>query len=465
VRLSTHGRCGIALIAVAAAAAVAQPAAAATATPNDPYFASGDQWGLSGYPASIGAPSAWAVSTGAGTLVADVDTGADLGHPDLAGKLVAGARFTDCNGQPSSGSVADDVGHGSMTTGIMAARTNNGQGIAAVAPDAAALIIKVLVRSGEDRGQGCDADVAAGIRYAVDHGAQVINVSIGAEIPLTGTSLLGSQIPAAVRDAAARGAAVALAAGNNSLPLTDYAEVSRVALVVGALGPDGSVAYYSTSGNGVNVYAPGGDDRQSGAGPNAHGLVLSTYRNGAYRAGQGTSFAAPHAAGTLALLMSCGLNAAQARQRILDTAQSGRLNAAAAVSGAGRCGPAGAPTGGGGAPGSVGSPPRAASSSPPGAPGGGGVPDPGAAPVGGAPVPGAVAGTPGPGVLSLSGGGNVAAGAAAPDADAAASETAATAARSPQRAVAIGALAGGIVCIAVLAGRLLRSARRARRRV
>ncbi|HEX3607281.1 MAG TPA: S8 family serine peptidase, partial [Candidatus Dormibacteraeota bacterium] len=234
-------------------------------------------------------------------------------------------------------SVQDDVGHGSMTTGLMVANTNNGTGIAAVAPDAKALIIKVIDKSGK----GCDEDVSAAIKYAVTRGAKVINISLGSDIPLA-PLLSGSGIPDAVRAAAQAGAAIALAAGNSSLPFSDYDSVTDVALVSGALGPDASVAPYSTSGGGVNIYAPGGDSGQPTSGPHAKGQVLSTSTvSGGYKAEQGTSFAAPHVAGVLALLLSCGLNAPQARQRILSTAhQSGgisRLDAAAAVHGAGHC--------------------------------------------------------------------------------------------------------------------------------
>jgi subtilisin family serine protease len=157
--------------------AVVTPAAAGTATPNDPYFVQHDQWPLSGFPGSINAPAAWAASTGAGVLIADIDTGADFSHPDLAGKLVVGGRFTKCDGKLQASdqpSVQDDVGHGSMTTGLMVANTNNGVGIAAVAPDAKALIIKVVDKSGA----GCDPDVAAAIHYAVTRGARVINLSL-----------------------------------------------------------------------------------------------------------------------------------------------------------------------------------------------------------------------------------------------------------------------------------------------
>jgi subtilisin family serine protease len=273
-------------------------------------------------------------------LIADIDTGADFTHPDLAGKLVPGGRFTKCDGTlqaTDQASVQDDVGHGTMTTGLMVADTNNGIGIAAVAPAAKALILKVIDKSGH----GCDPDVAAAIKYAVTRGARVINISLGSDIPLA-PLLSGSTIPDAVREAAQKGAAVALAAGNNSLPLSDYDSVNDVALVAGALGPDGSIAPYSTSGSGVNIYAPGGDSGQSTSGPHAKGQVLSTsIADGGYKAEQGTSFAAPHVAGVLALLLACGLDASQARQRVIATARSSggtpRLDATAAVRGAGHC--------------------------------------------------------------------------------------------------------------------------------
>lgn len=291
---------------------------AATSFPNDYFFAVGDQWALTGATASINVPPAWCASTGAGITVGDVDTGANFDHPDLAGKLVPGAAFLNGNGaQSGSGQAAvqDDNGHGSMTTGIMVADTNNnGRGIAAVAPDAKALIIKVL----GSNGSGNSSDVSAGIHYAVDNGAKVINLSIGSDVPMAGGV---SGIPSAVDYAAQQGVAMALAAGNNMLPVTDYVRIANKALVVGALNPDGSVAYYSTNGAGVNIFAPGGDD--SGGSDVKH-LIVSTWWTGSdsnvYGIGEGTSFAAPQVAGVLALLMAKGYSAAGARSQILSTA-------------------------------------------------------------------------------------------------------------------------------------------------
>lgn len=324
----------------AALALAVTPAFAATSSPNDPYFAAGEQWALNGAPASIDAPPAWCASTGAGVTVAVVDTGADFSHPDLAGKLVAGASFLNGGGDPShpggtgQQAVQDDNGHGTMVSGLIGAVTDNGTGIAAVAPNAKVLVVKVL---GKD-GSGKSNDVGAGVRWAVDNGARVVNLSLGSEIPVTGG--LDGSIPAAIDYAAAHGVAVAIAAGNSSLPFTDL-ETQRIeseALVVGALRRDGGLAYYSTSGRGVNIYAPGGDSTQ---GQDAHGLVVSTGLGGGYAVGQGTSFATPHVAGALALLLAAGMSADQARQRLLDTAavRAGlpELEVARALNASGSC--------------------------------------------------------------------------------------------------------------------------------
>ncbi|MDQ6748774.1 MAG: S8 family serine peptidase, partial [Candidatus Dormibacteraeota bacterium] len=180
------GRRAVAVLVVLVATLATSVVAFADA-PDDPGFA--QQWALSGSAASIHAPQAWCSSTG-GVLVADVDTGADFGHADLAGKLVAGARFTSGRGDESQpdgvgqAAVQDDHGHGTMTTGIMVADTNNGVGIAGVAPSARALIVKVLVPDNKGSASGYGNDVAAGIAYAADYpGVRVINLSIGSDVP------------------------------------------------------------------------------------------------------------------------------------------------------------------------------------------------------------------------------------------------------------------------------------------
>jgi serine protease len=324
----TGTRAGFGLLTAVLLWAALTPLAALAS--SDPGFA--EQWALTGATPSINAPQAWCASTGAGILVADVDTGADLNHPDLAGKLTPGAAFLGGSGaQTGSGNaVQDGYGHGTMTTGIITANTNNGVGIAAVAPSTRALIVKVL----DDSGNGYANDVAAGIRYAVDAGAVVINLSIGSDVPVLAHLLGGSPVPDAIEYAYSRGAMVAAAAGNTSYASSDYARVADHALVVGALRRDGTRAGYSTVGN---IYAPGGD----GSTADPASWVLSTTTGGGYAIGTGTSFAAPQAAGALAMLVAKGYSPIDARQRILDTAANRNglpeLDAAAALGSSAGC--------------------------------------------------------------------------------------------------------------------------------
>jgi len=351
----------LAAVALALAAALAPTLgrAAVSAAPDDPYFPV--QWALHGAAASTQANQAWCVSTGAGVLVADIDTGADFSHPDLATALVAGAAFTGGNANPGSPSnpadpapdaagaaaVADDYGHGTMTTGIVVAATGNRTGIAGEAPGSHALVMKVFSNKGGTTGYSAySSDVESAIVWAVRHGARVINLSLGPNIPLASTAL-GDQIPAFVQWAAQNGAAVAIAAGNSTIPAADYVGMSSYALVVGALAPSGAIASYSQYGVGVNVYAPGGD----GPGGDPRSDVISTFPTYAlpaanqplsanvapgYAAYDGTSFATPYTAGVLALLIAHGLSAGQARQRILATEHTAAgtsqvLDAAAAL--------------------------------------------------------------------------------------------------------------------------------------
>src|SRR4051812_25386643 len=150
-------------------------ARAVPAQPNDRGFPL--QWNLQ----MIGAPTAWAGGTGRGITIAIVDSGVDLAHPDLKDKVFGHVTCVGSGGDVSKcvDGGQDDNGHGTHVAGIAAAITNNEQGIAGVAPDAAILDVKVLSQTCDIT--GCDAtgttdDVAAGIKYAADHGAAVINL-------------------------------------------------------------------------------------------------------------------------------------------------------------------------------------------------------------------------------------------------------------------------------------------------
>ena len=163
--------------------------------PNDPQWAAAQ----SDYLAPLRLDRAWDISKGSGVTVAVVDTGADLNHPDLAGQLVTGRNVMDPFSAPQ-----DDNGHGTMTAGIVAARTNNGRGVVGVAPSAKVMPIKVL----DSNGSGSDADIAVGIDWARTHGAKVINLSLGgsADDPV---------LRDAVENAIAANVVVVAAAGND----------------------------------------------------------------------------------------------------------------------------------------------------------------------------------------------------------------------------------------------------------
>ena len=297
------------------------------AAPGDDPFQP-RQWALQ----QIGAPAAWAAARGSGVTIGVVDTGVDLSHPDLAGKIVGSA---DCVGRPcTAGGGQDANGHGTLVSGIAAAATGNGRGVAGVAPEANLLVAKVLASNGEGRIE----DINAGIRWVVDRGAKVVNLSLGDPQFLV-TSLLGTPLRTGIEYAWSRGAVPVLASGNYNTGIAELGSQnygSLNAIVVGATDRAGAVAPYSSAiGNAKwGAVAPGG----SGAG-GADNNVISTYLGGEYASTAGTSMAAPHVSGALAVLLSQGLSPTAAVQRLLGTVDriscgrgcQGRLNLAAAT--------------------------------------------------------------------------------------------------------------------------------------
>jgi subtilisin family serine protease len=306
------------------------PAAATAAGSNDPLRS--HQWGLD----MIHADEAHAVTTGAGAVVAVVDTGVDAAHTDLQGRLLAGHDFVDNDGTPQDGN-----GHGTHVAGIVAADANNGVGVDSVAPGAKVLPVRVL----DDNGSGTSSAVAAGIDWATSHGADVINLSLSGQLPLGG--LVGeTDMDAAIGRALDRGVIVVAAAGNDSLPLCENNSAQGRVLCVGAVDRRGGRSFYSSFGQGLGLVAPGGSSL-----PGSDEDVLSTWNDGQYDYLAGTSQATPHVSGVAALLVSLGVHGQAAVQRILATATdagppgpdaqfgAGIVNAAAAaVSGLGRSG-------------------------------------------------------------------------------------------------------------------------------
>lgn len=211
------------------------------AVPNDPLF--GEQWAL----AKIGAPCAWQRTTGnAAVTVAVLDTGVDLNHPDLVGRLRGdGYDFVNDDADPS-----DDVGHGTHVSGIVAATLNNAEGISGLAPNVQILPVRVLGVNG-----GSDQEIAAGIRYAVEQGAQVINLSLGAPFLVINVSPESNR---AIREAEEAGVLVVVAAGNDYLPLPNTISVESLdAMVVAASDNNDQRAAFSNTGPWVSVTAPG----------------------------------------------------------------------------------------------------------------------------------------------------------------------------------------------------------------
>ena len=275
---------------------------------NDPHY--GAQWSAD----RINAAEAWTRSTGRGIAIGIVDTGVDLDHEDLAGRV---ATHVSCVGGCGSGSGEDDSGHGTFVAGVAAASTGNGVGIAGVAPDATLVVAKVLNR----RIEGQVDDITAGIRWVVDHGARVVNVSIS-----DGGSATASAAPA-LRDALEyawrRGAVPVVAAGNS-----DYGRTN--ALVVTGVKANGDLAPASGRLGTAKwgLAAPGGDPAVCSRRQDPTQCVISTsWARGSgnrYRTASGASTAVPHVAGVVAQLLAVGYDQQAAVERVLTTANRSR---------------------------------------------------------------------------------------------------------------------------------------------
>ncbi|MFK7989225.1 MAG: S8 family serine peptidase [Sandaracinaceae bacterium] len=277
--------------------------------PDDPYYPY--QWHLD----QIGMPEAWTHQRGQGVVVAIIDTGvayrdeaAFLQAPDLnQTHFVEGYDFIDNDAYPD-----DEHGHGTHVAGTVAQSTNNGVGVAGVAPGASIMPLRVLDRNGSGGWGG----IAAAIRYAADHGAHVINMSLGG-----GSSSRAAQ--RAIDYAHKRGVLVVAAAGNSSRSRVEYPARYNHVVAVGAVRYDRELTFYSCYGTGLDVVAPGGDirvDQNDDGMPD--GVVQNTLVNGNpqnfdYLAWQGTSMAAPHVAGVGALIYGAGIQDPDTVEHIL----------------------------------------------------------------------------------------------------------------------------------------------------
>lgn len=303
--------------------------------PNDPQFK--DQW----HHTNVQSVEAWKQGQGNSDFILSiVDTGVDFNHPDLKAKMLPGYNTVDDNTD-----VDDGNGHGTHCAGIAAAITNNGVGVAGMAPNVKILPIQVLSK----QGSGSYASVAAGIVKAADMGAKVISMSLG------GPSS-SAVIDDAVQHALAKGAILIAASGNgahgsdaNPVARPSYPAATKGVMAVGATDISDKAARFTQAGPWLSVTAPGVN-------------ILATFPTKPsqmpgtnYGAISGTSMATPLVAGLAAAVWSKypSLNATQLRAHLEATADDmgpagfdilfghGRINAARAMATV----PGGAPAG------------------------------------------------------------------------------------------------------------------------
>jgi len=260
------------------------------AAANDPLLV--QQWGIF----AIGADRVWSTTTGAAVIVAVVDSGSGP-HPDLAENLLAGRSFFGLVETPDGNDI-DASGHGSHVAGIIASVANNGIGGSGVAPNAKILPIKVL----DQAGSGDARDVAAGVRYAADNGAKVINLSLGGATE-------SSSLSQAIAYANDKGALVVAAAGNGgAADKPKWPASLDLTIAVTAVDPANNATSFDQRGDYIDIAAPGAN-------------IVSTAK-GDYVTLSGTSMAAGFVAGAAALLFAAEprVTNAQVRDILLRTA-------------------------------------------------------------------------------------------------------------------------------------------------
>ncbi len=240
-------------------------------SPSDPLF--GGQGDL----AQIGVPDAWHTTTGdPSVVVAVIDSGVDLTHPDLDGVSVVAPRNVVYN----SSDVTDEVGHGTHVVGTIVAETDNGVGVAGIAPKSKLMPIKVA----DADGFLSFSDILDAVDWARDNGADIINMSLGGQLSSEQVALAQPTFTAA----RAAGILMVAAAGNDGLPYRMYPASFNGVVSVSAVDSHDKIADFSNTGRAIDIAAPGVD-------------LISTVPGGGYDRYSGTSMASPHVAGVAAL--------------------------------------------------------------------------------------------------------------------------------------------------------------------
>jgi subtilisin family serine protease len=253
--------------------------------PNDSRF--GSQYGLF----RIHAPHGWEISTGSPSVtIAIVDSGVDASHPDLAMKMLGGIDFIDGDNIPQDG-----YGHGTHVAGIAAASTNNGIGVSGVSWGAQILPVRVLDASGD----GNYSNLSAGIIWSVDHGAQIINLSLGGTLP-------NDTLKIAVDYAINHGVMLIAAAGNDASGNLRYPARYPSVIAVGSTNSLDQRSGFSNHGMGLDLVAPGE-------------AIISTIPGGGYGPKDGTSMSAPFVSGLAAILWGMpGMTGPQRIESIME---------------------------------------------------------------------------------------------------------------------------------------------------
>lgn len=259
-------------------------------TPNDALYRR-YQWNLP----QIETEAGWNISKGSDQItVAVVDTGVDLNHPDLKNQLVSGTNVVNPDAKPQ-----DDVGHGTHVAGVIGALVNNNLGIAGMSWYNRIMPVKAL----DSSGAGSTYAVAQGIIWATDHGAKVINMSLGNYAD-------AEFLHDAIRYAYDRDVVLIAASGNDNTERPGYPAAYEEVFAVAAADSQKSKASFSNYGDYIDVAAPGVS-------------IASTYPNNQYAALSGTSMASPHVTALAALIRSANpqLTNKEVMQIMRDTAQ------------------------------------------------------------------------------------------------------------------------------------------------
>lgn len=255
--------------------------------PNDVLF-SKYQWNLPAIETNKG----WSLSKGSEDVtVAIVDTGVDLDHPDLDGQFVEGYNVVNPNEKPY-----DDVGHGTHVAGIVSAKVNNNEGVAGMTWYNKIMPVKVL----DSSGSGSTYAVAEGIIWATDHGAKVINMSLGNYAD-------AEFLHDAIKYAYDRDVVLIAATGNDNTERPGYPAAYPEVFAVSATDESMKRAEFSNYGDYVDVMAPGAS-------------IASTYPGNQYAALSGTSMASPHVAALAGLIRS--INPDLNNEEVMDLMRS-----------------------------------------------------------------------------------------------------------------------------------------------